>query len=412
MKISKVTKIGILTAVCIAILIWGMNYLSGHDLFMSENVYLARYSNVGGLEASTDVTLNGFKVGYVKDIYFAEDRSSNLIVKLAITKKFNLPEGTKAEIVSSDLLGSRGVQLTLGKGDSFYEPYDTLQTGLEADIKSQVSEQIAPLKAKAENLLSTLDSAVNTIALIFNEESRKNLNESLSNLNKLTGDLKDLVDAEGDNVASIIRNLDMVSSNLNNNSEKINQIFSNFSDFSDTLASIELKNSLKNLGEAVDNFQQITEKMEAGDGTMGKLLNDPILYQNLSSTAENLNRLIIDLRQNPKRYIHMSALDFGKDIYITPDPDAEKNSGISYKILLMSSDMAIPVSSPLFDNIDNVEEFKNGSKYNYLTGDENSIYEIKMILNNMKNSFPDASIIAFKNGKKIKLKKALKSTSK
>jgi phospholipid/cholesterol/gamma-HCH transport system substrate-binding protein len=389
-----------------------MNYLSGRDIFQSERIYIARYSNIGGLEPSTDITLNGFKVGYVREIYFAEDHSGNLIIKLAITKDFDLPVGTKAEIVSSDLLGSKEVQLTLAETDVFYEKYDTLLTGIEADIKSQVSGQLAPLKAKAEKLLSSLDSAVTTITMVFNEETRKNLTESFANINYLSKDLKILIQTEKEDIAALISNLRSVSDNLNNNSDKLDHIFSNISEFSDSLASIELKSSINKIDKAINNLEQITAKIEAGEGTMGKLINDPLLYQNINSTTENLNRLLIDLRHNPKRYIHMSVFDLGKEIYLTPGPNASSESKYSYKVLLMTSDMAIPLSSPIFENINSVEESKSRSKYNYLTGNEKSISEARIILNRIQNAFPDATILAFKNGKKIKLEKALKATSK
>jgi phospholipid/cholesterol/gamma-HCH transport system substrate-binding protein len=108
----------------------------------------------------------------------------------------------------------------------------------------------------------------------------------------------------------------------------------------------------------------------------------------------------------------MSAFDFGKEIYLTPGPNVSSESKYSYKVLLMTSDMAIPLSSPIFENINSVEESKRRSKYNYLTGNEKSISEARIILNRIQNAFPDATILAFKNGKKIKLEKALKATSK
>ena len=183
MKIKKTTKIGILTIGSLAILIWGVNYLKGRDLFRSEKIYYARYHNVGGLEPSSDVRLNGFKVGYVRDIYFKEDRSGDLMVKLAINKHFEIPKGTVAEIVSTDLLGSRSVRLTLGKSNEYYQPYDTLRTSVEAGLKQQVSEELAPIKAKAENLLASLDSAITVVTYVFNERTRDNLRESFAHIN-------------------------------------------------------------------------------------------------------------------------------------------------------------------------------------------------------------------------------------
>src|SRR5674476_357449 len=145
MKLNKTSKIGILVVFCLTLLIWGINFLKGRDIFRTEKVFYARYKNVGGLTATTIVTLNGLKVGYVRDIYFAEDLSGDLIVKIAIFNDFPLPKETTAEIANSDLLGSKVVKLNLGKSDKLLQPNDTLKTQMAADIMQQVNEQIAPI---------------------------------------------------------------------------------------------------------------------------------------------------------------------------------------------------------------------------------------------------------------------------
>ena len=144
MKLNKTSKIGIVVVVCLTLLIWGINFLKGRDIFRKEKAYYARYKNVGGLTATTLVTLNGLKIGYVREIYFAEDLSGDLIVKIALHNDFPLPKGTSAQIASSDLLGSKVVKLNLGKSDQLMHANDTLASQMDADIMQQVNEQIAP----------------------------------------------------------------------------------------------------------------------------------------------------------------------------------------------------------------------------------------------------------------------------
>ena len=419
MKIKKTTKIGILTIGSLVILIWGVNYLKGRDLFRSEKIYYAQYHNVGGLEASSDVRLNGFKVGYVRDIYFKEDRSGDLMVKLAINKNFDIPKGTVAEIVSTDLLGSRSVQLTLGKSNEYYQPYDTLRTSVEADLKQQVSEELAPIKAKAENLLASLDSAITVVTYVFNERTRDNLRESFAHINNTILNLEEtsknlnlLVASQKDNMGATISNMKKISETLSNNADNLDNIMKNLSNVSDTLSALQLQASLHRFDDVLTNLDEIMTKVNNQEGSLGLLVNDPLLYNNLNRISQNLNRLLIDLRQNPKRFIHFSAFDLGKEIYLTPRHTSQPNEDVKFRVLLVSSTSAIPLESSLFKPFKDVEEVKSGKYYNYFTGNDSSIEKIRTVLNNAQNVFPDASIVAFKNGKKIRIEKALKKVNK
>lgn len=416
MKLSKTSKLGLLIIGCLAILIWGINYLKGRDLFRTETIYYARYANVGGLETSSDVTLNGFKVGYVRDIHFDTDHSGDLIVKLAIHKDFKLPLGSKAEIVSSDILGSRVIKLKLSESEMMHQSYDTLGTALEADLKEQVSEQIAPIKAKAESLLASLDSAFTVVTYVFNEDTRQNLTESfvhinntILNLERTSRNLDELMQAEKMNLIGIIQNLKNVTDHLDNNSEKIDNILTKFSSFSDTLAAVELNTSMNKLDATLTSLNQIVASIDSAQGSLGMLVNDPTLYRNMSRSTENLNRLLVDLRQNPKRYVHFSAFDLGKEIYVTQQTGKHHTENVTLKILITSSTKAIPLDSPVFQGVGDIKEEHQGKIYQYLTGEETSLEEIRKILNNVQKVFPDASIVAFKKGKRIKLERALKS---
>jgi len=419
MKLTKTSKIGILVVICLTLLIWGINFLKGRDIFRTEKVFFARYKNVGGLTATTLVTLNGLKVGYVREIYFAEDLSGDLIVKIAIHNNFPLPKGTAAEIASSDLLGSKVVKLNLGKSVLLLHANDTLATKMEADIMQQVNEQIAPLKAKAERMIENLDSIVTAVSKILNSDSQHNISESIrqinltmTNLEKISGNLNDVVTGQKKNLASTISNLSEVTDNLKTNSGKLGHIMDNFSLFSDSLTKMELNSTINHLNGSVNNLQTILSKIDTANGTLGLLVNDPRLYQNLNHTSESLNRLLVDFRLNPKKYIHFSAIDFGREVYVAPPADKQVVDNIVFRVQICTSLNPISVTSSMFKGIDEVSEIKSGNKYYYVTPAESAYDKVIIILNKVQLAFPEAILVSYKNGKKISLKKAIKTNNK
>ena len=419
MKLTKTSKIGILVVICLTLLIWGINFLKGRDIFRTEKVFYARYKNVGGLTATTIVTLNGLKVGYVREIYFAEDLSGDLIVKIAIHNDFPLPKGTSAEIASSDLLGSKVVKLNLGKSEMLLHANDTMATKMEADIMQQVNEQIAPLKAKAERMIENLDSIVTAVSKILSSDSQHNISESIrqinltmTNLEKISGNLNDVVTDQKKNLASTITNLSEVSGNLKTNSGKLGHIMDNFSSFSDSLSKLELNNTLNHMHGSISNLQTIISKIDTTNGTLGLLVNDPSLYQNLNSTSESLNRLLVDFRLNPKKYIHFSAIDMGREVYISPSSDKQASDNITYRVQIFSSLNPVSLTSPLFKGIEEVSEIKSGNTYYYVSPPESSYDKVIIVLNKIQSAFPEAFLKSYKNGKEISLKNALKTNKK
>ena len=207
MKVSKITKLGILIVASVAILIWGLSYLKVNDIFKRSNSYHVVYDRIEGLTPSGDVELSGFKIGQVQKIRFMPDNSGRLVVTFMIDSSVRLPENTVAQIISSDLMGTRSIKLNLGKSDRFYNSYDTIPGAVERDLKEEVSMQVLPIKNRAEDLLGTLDSALTVLTVIFNEDARKNLSESFENINqtifnieKTTSDLQEIVSSKRGNI--------------------------------------------------------------------------------------------------------------------------------------------------------------------------------------------------------------------
>ncbi len=419
MKLTKTSKIGILVVLSLTLLIWGINFLKGRDIFRTEKVFYARYKNVGGLTATTLVTLNGLKIGYVRDIYFAEDLSGDLIVKIALHNNFPLPAGTSAQIASSDLLGSKVVKLNLGKSATLLNANDTLASQMDADIMQQVNEQIAPIKAKAERLIENMDSIVTAASRILNRNSQSSITESIRqvnltmiNLQNITATLNEVISGQKKNLSATISNLNDITGDLKGNSSKLGHIMGNFATFSDSLKNLEINKTVVHINSSVASLNTILSKIDTANGTLGLLVNDPGLYQNISSSTENLNRLLVDLRLNPKRYVHFSALNLGRKINVTTLQDTQDIDNVTYKVQLTSSATPISLTSPVFKGIEGIFEMKSGGYYYYLTAAESSFDKIRIILNKVQNAFPEALLKCYHNGKEVSLKNEQKMIKK
>lgn len=415
MKYSKYVKLGFLVVVSMVILFWGLSYLKGNDVFKQSNYYYVVYERIDGLLESNKVTMNGYQIGQVKKIDFEPSKSGRLVVKLMIDASFQIPVNSIAQIISSDIMGTRSIKMVLSDEKSFYASNDTIPGAIESDLKEQVSMQVLPIKNKAEQLLSTLDSAITVLTVIFNEDARENLSESFANINraientqKITSDLQEIVSSEKGSIRQIVVNIEEVTKFLSNNTAELEKTIKNLSSFSDTLANIEVSPIITNITLASNQIVSALEKLNSNEGTAGLLLNDDKLYNEITALSESLNYLIRDIQANPGRYVHLSAIDLGKEYYINTSGDVSSKN-IVFKVHLISSETKIPSNSNMFEGLGKVEEYYANEAYSYLLGSTSSYSEIVAIHDMARKKFPDATIVAFKNGQLIKLEKALKS---
>ncbi len=415
MKYSKYVKLGFLIVISLVILFWGLNYLKGNDIFKQNKDYYVVYERIDGLLESNKVTMNGYQIGQVRDISFAPNKSGNLIATLMIDASFEIPVNSLAQIISSDIMGTRSIRMILSNENTFYQANDTIPGAIESDLKEQVSLQVLPIKNKAEQLLSTIDSAITVLTVIFNEDARENLSESFENINKtienaesITSDLQHIVSAEKGNIQQILVNIEDITSFLSSNTKELEKTIKNLSSFSDTLSQISVSPIVTNIAEASNQILSLLEKINSDKNTAGLLLNDDELYLTITALSQNLSFLINDIQSNPKRYLQFSAIDFGKEYYMNSEGDVSSKN-IIFKVHLISSETKIPSNSKLFEEIGEVEEYFANGAYSYLLGATSSYNEIIEIQNLVKRKFPESAIVAFKNGQLIKLEKALKS---
>ena len=314
MKISKEFSIGILFILAIIILVWGFNFLKNVEMFSKEKVLFAVYKNVDGLEPSGPIFINGVKVGQVSKVYFAPSLNGDIIVELKFKESFPIPVNSTSRIFSVDLMGSKAINIILGNSENIAEDGDTLHTEVEASLKDAVNAQIAPIKVKAEQLLSSIDTMVVAIQGVFNKDIREDLSASIksirhtfNNLETTTQNLDTLVYTQSGRLSSIIYNIDMITQNLKNNSQEISRVLDNLATISDTIAQADIGSIARNLNNTITTLSNVLAKLDSGEGTLGMLINDDKLYQDLQKSAYELNRLIEDIRLNPKRYVRLSV---------------------------------------------------------------------------------------------------------
>lgn len=315
---KKEVKAGILVLLAIGLFIYGFNFLKGKDLFSKHRSFYAIYKGVDGLDVSNPVQISGFKVGQVKDIYLYPDNSGRVVVQLYLSNlDFEISDSAVAKIVSSDLLGSKAVELMLKKGSKPAANGDTLRSDTEDDIKSAVDKRIAPLQKKAESLISSIDSVMVVVQAVLDKGTRDNLTKSFETIKKTIETfektslrLDTLVKNEKYKLSVIFSKVESISTTIASNNDKLSNAIRNFSDISDSLAKANIKSTLERTNKTMGEVSDIMEKINKGEGSMGLLINDKKLYRDLDSTSANLDRLLEDMRINPRRYVHVSV--FGK----------------------------------------------------------------------------------------------------
>ncbi|MGZ3821409.1 MAG: MlaD family protein [Mucilaginibacter sp.] len=314
MKISNETKIGILTAISITVLILGYSYLRGNDVFSGSNKFYAVYKSVEGLSVSKPVLVNGFQIGRVSRMQLQPD--GRTIVELKIEPQYNVPNNTLAKLVSTDLLGTKAIVFEMGNSKNYAEDQDTLR----ADVQGSLAESLQPIQKKAELLINKLDSSLASINKILNPEFQKNVDRSflsiansLQTLEGTTKKIDDLVASQSGHINGIMTNAETVSDNLKTSTSHLNNIAGNFESFSSDLSHSNIKQTLDNANKAVADLQAAINKVNDGKGSLSLLLNDDKLYKNLSDASLNLNSLFIDLKAHPKRYVSFSVFGGKKD---------------------------------------------------------------------------------------------------
>ncbi|MHA8109088.1 MlaD family protein [Aquirufa sp. A-Brett2-W8] len=305
---SNELKVGFLALLAFLILYFGFNFLKGNDIFSSARIYYVEYENVDGLMVSNQVMINGIEVGKVKKVEIQPSKSNRILVTLRLSQDMVIPDKTVAVLSDGALLGGKIIRLRLeGKGNLAEE---TLLKGeTEVGLTTLLKERAIPVIANADSLLVSfrqISTKFDNTGTYLNT-LLKTSNETVSNLN---GSVNGIVADNRANIAQISSNMKTLSSDLMETEKQLRPLLTKFNSVADSLQALRLGKTLKEVDAAVISLKKIVQGLERGEGTAGKLIKNDSLYVGLNKTLVDLDKLLLDFRLQPKRYIGISV--FGK----------------------------------------------------------------------------------------------------
>tara|TARA_B100001057_G_scaffold444900_1_gene482199 strand:+ start:131 stop:1066 length:936 start_codon:yes stop_codon:yes gene_type:complete len=302
LKISNEIKTGFLAVFSIALFIFGYSYLKSNDIFVGDRSFYAVYSDVEGVVNGTPVTINGFPVGSIQKISFT--KNNNLLVKFRIENDIKFSKNSLAQIYETGLIGGKALAIIPAyDNDSHAIDNDTLNSAIAPGLTDLVNKKITNLQVKIESMVVSADSVLNNINKVFDDSTKNNLKASVANFNQTITDLKA--------TSSLIK--DIVETNQSGIDASLNNIKSFTRDFSEISAELndaEIGKTFTNFKTSSENLTQILNEINNGNGTMGQIIKNDSLFQNLNNASESIDLLLEDIRLNPYRYIHFSI--FGK----------------------------------------------------------------------------------------------------
>jgi phospholipid/cholesterol/gamma-HCH transport system substrate-binding protein len=308
LKLTKEIKTGLYALLALGMVIWGFNFLKGRNIFVGRTHFYAVYDNINGILPNSPVLINGMRVGQVKEIDFATDKSGKIILHIILNNnQLPIPKNTVAQIYSLDMLGAKGVQLLLGNSTEMAVTGDTLLSSVDSGITEEISKQLLPIKSKAENLIVSIDSMVASTRIIFDSKSQNNIRNTIERLNNTVASIDNLMADERDRISAITKNIESITTNIKKNNDKLANIIKNLNSISDSLAKAQVASTINNVDRTMRETALIMEKINKGQGSLGLLVNNDSLYNNLSSASRDLDKLLEDMRLNPKRYVHFSV---------------------------------------------------------------------------------------------------------
>jgi phospholipid/cholesterol/gamma-HCH transport system substrate-binding protein len=319
LKISKEIKTGVIAILAIGLLIAGINFLKGNSFFGGDEVYYAYFPNTGGTSVAGNVMVNGVIVGKITNIELTNEKDSLRKVKITFNiqqKGFQIPKGSVIEAGAIDLF-SKGIIIhpSTDPSKGYFSLGASIQGIVNVDITTQVKAYADPLVKKVQTALTSIDNMITNLTAFWDNTatseikgSFKELKTAIHNLGLVATQVESMVAEERVKFSKIMSNVESISANLKKSNDQVNAIIGNAKVFSDELVSSNYKEVINNASSTLKSLNSMLEKIQKGDGTLGKLLNDQKMYNDLLETNKELQNLVNDLQIHPERYIHFSIL--------------------------------------------------------------------------------------------------------
>ena len=316
MRVSNETKVGALTVIAVTLIILGFNFLRGKTIFKSGTFIYAKYTDTKGLIVSNPVYVNGFQVGAVFDIENIKDNLSEIVVSIKMNDIYIIPQNSVATIQENPL-GTNSISIVLGNAKTFLQNGDTVTTAPATSLLGDFMNTLSPLGEQIKNTITSLEKVLGNVNKVLDDDNKANFKSILVNLaattNKLDNamaSIETMVEKQNGSIAKSFENVNSFTKNLNDNNKIINNIINNLDSTSQSLKDANLYKTIKDVQAALAGITLTLQKVNTGNGTAAKLMNDPNVYLELENTLKSVNTLVDDIKVHPKRYISISV--FGK----------------------------------------------------------------------------------------------------
>lgn len=291
MRFKNELVIGFISLVAIVALIMGIRFVKGHNPFTNTNMVYAIYDNVGNLKEGNPMRISGLNVGQVVEVRLMKESGAKVLVGLNLQTDYPIPANSVAKIIDMDFIGSKGVDIILGDSEELLEIGDTLASGYAVGMINKIEDQLSPLSHKVEKLIT-------------------NFNVTLKSIENASNGVNTLLSENQQSIRESIDNFNNLSLSLKETAQKTNTVLETFNDKMDSLQMMEIAQLVKDFDKLATDISATVEGLNRGEGSLGKLMTDEQLYTNLTRSSKELEDLLRDLKENPKRYVHFSV--FGK----------------------------------------------------------------------------------------------------
>ena len=314
MKISNEAKVGILAVVAILVLVLGFNFLKGKSLFSKTPTIYAVFANLGGLEKSNQVKINGLAVGTVYNFAPKDKEVSSIIVEIHLTRDINIPLNSIA-FIDASLVGASHITIEKGDVNEYLKSGDTISTKIEGGIIGDLKTQLTPTLTRINQTLDSLRRAISGISAIFDPATNSNVQTLVARMAISSAHLQELLNAQTGALAKSLNNLNSVTGNLAKNNETISSSLRNVEVTTTKLANAPIEETLQDLQSTINEFKGTATELKntitqlnSKDGSLGLLMNDRKLYDQINKVALSAEILVDDIRLHPKRYVNISLI--------------------------------------------------------------------------------------------------------
>ena len=336
MKITNEVKVGLLAIAAIVVLVIGFNFLKGANVFSKPFTLYARFPNIGALEKSNQVKINGLAVGTVSNFTPSDKQVSSIIVEIHLDEGIAVPRNSVA-FIDGSILGSAFINIEKGPASAFYQTGDTISTRLDATLIQGLQAQVAPTITRLNETFDSLKVTIGGLNSLFDPNTKNNLRSLISNLTVTSAELAQLMDVQSGALAQSLGNINAITGNLARNNDAITSSIRNVEVTTSRLANANIEGTVAALQATINELKNTVSRFNSNNGTLGLLMNDRALYDQLSNTAKGLNQatlgleiLLDDIRLHPKRYLNFSLIGGKNKAEPITSPAAKDSTPVKY----------------------------------------------------------------------------------